>query len=68
MTFRIRRSQHVLPSHLHHPPVVWYDVHRYHPTRLTSFTGFSIPTLGFGVYQNYTTKASVLEAFAAGYR
>lgn len=24
--------------------------------------------LGFGVYQNYTTHDSVLEAFSAGYR
>lgn len=27
-----------------------------------------MPLLGFGVYQNYETKASVLEAFKAGYR
>ncbi|EGN99599.1 hypothetical protein SERLA73DRAFT_52555 [Serpula lacrymans var. lacrymans S7.3] len=27
-----------------------------------------MPLLGFGVYQNYTAKASVLEAFKAGYR
>ena len=27
-----------------------------------------MPILGFGVYQNYTTKESVLEAFRAGYR
>ncbi len=27
-----------------------------------------MPLLGFGVYQNYDTKASVLEAFKAGYR
>jgi len=27
-----------------------------------------MPLLGFGVYQNYTTKDSVLEAFKAGYR
>ncbi|EIW82631.1 Aldo keto reductase [Coniophora puteana RWD-64-598 SS2] len=27
-----------------------------------------MPLLGFGVYQNYTTKVSVLEAFQAGYR
>ncbi|KAF6763065.1 NADP-dependent oxidoreductase domain-containing protein [Ephemerocybe angulata] len=27
-----------------------------------------MPRLGFGVYQNYTTKDSVLEAFSAGYR
>lgn len=31
-------------------------------------TGFSMPLLGFGVYQNYTTLSSVLEAFKAGYR
>lgn len=30
--------------------------------------GYDIPLLGFGVYQNYTTKESVLEAFKAGYR
>ncbi|KAF8894008.1 Aldo/keto reductase [Infundibulicybe gibba] len=34
--------------------------------RLSS--GYYMPLLGFGVYQNYTTKTSVLEAFAAGYR
>jgi hypothetical protein len=27
-----------------------------------------MPLLGFGVFQNYKTKASVLEAFQAGYR
>ncbi|KAL6308067.1 Aldo/keto reductase [Sparassis latifolia] len=27
-----------------------------------------MPLLGFGVYQNYTTRESVLQAFAAGYR
>jgi len=27
-----------------------------------------MPHLGFGVYQNYNTKESVLEAFKAGYR
>ena len=27
-----------------------------------------MPLLGFGVYQNYTTHASVSEAFRAGYR
>lgn len=27
-----------------------------------------MPLLGFGVYQNFTTKPSVLEAFKAGYR
>ncbi|KAF7432780.1 hypothetical protein PC9H_004723 [Pleurotus ostreatus] len=31
-------------------------------------SGYTMPLLGFGVYQNYDTKASVLEAFAAGYR
>ncbi|KAF9529226.1 NADP-dependent oxidoreductase domain-containing protein [Crepidotus variabilis] len=31
-------------------------------------TGHPMPLLGFGVYQNYDTKASVLEAFKAGYR
>ncbi|KAI0745398.1 Aldo/keto reductase [Earliella scabrosa] len=31
-------------------------------------TGFDMPRLGFGVYQNYTTHDSVLEAFRAGYR
>jgi len=35
-------------------------------TRLSS--GYTMPLLGFGVYQNYTTKPSVLEAFKAGYR
>jgi len=27
-----------------------------------------VPLLGFGVYQNYDAKTSVLEAFRAGYR
>lgn len=27
-----------------------------------------MPLLGFGVYQNYDAKPSVLEAFRAGYR
>lgn len=27
-----------------------------------------MPLLGFGVYQNYNTRPSVLTAFAAGYR
>lgn len=27
-----------------------------------------MPLLGFGVYQNYTTQDSVLEALQAGYR
>ncbi|KAJ6587071.1 Aldo/keto reductase [Mycena vulgaris] len=31
-------------------------------------TGFHMPLLGFGVYQNYDAKPSVLEAFKAGYR
>ncbi|PIL34131.1 hypothetical protein GSI_03842 [Ganoderma sinense ZZ0214-1] len=31
-------------------------------------TGYDMPLLGFGVYQNYTTHASVSEAFRAGYR
>jgi len=31
-------------------------------------SGHSMPLLGFGVYQNYTTTQSVLEAFRAGYR
>ncbi|KAJ6625478.1 Aldo/keto reductase [Mycena sp. CBHHK59/15] len=34
--------------------------------RLSS--GFYMPLLGFGVYQNYDAKPSVLEAFKAGYR
>ncbi|KAI0365663.1 Aldo/keto reductase [Pilatotrama ljubarskyi] len=31
-------------------------------------SGYDMPRLGFGVYQNYTTRDSVLEAFSAGYR
>ncbi|KAF9010561.1 NADP-dependent oxidoreductase domain-containing protein [Cyathus striatus] len=31
-------------------------------------TGYPIPLLGFGVYQNYTAKPSCLEAFKAGYK
>lgn len=27
-----------------------------------------MPVLGLGVYRNYTTRDSVLEAFSAGYR
>ncbi|KAJ7446216.1 NADP-dependent oxidoreductase domain-containing protein [Mycena galericulata] len=34
--------------------------------RLSS--GFHLPLLGFGVYQNYDAKPSVLEALKAGYR
>jgi diketogulonate reductase-like aldo/keto reductase len=34
--------------------------------RLSS--GYTVPLLGFGVYQNYDAKPSVLEAFKAGYR
>ncbi|KAK0485827.1 Aldo/keto reductase [Armillaria novae-zelandiae] len=30
--------------------------------------GYSMPLLGFGVYQNYDATPSVLEAFTAGYR
>ena len=29
-------------------------------------SGYEMPRLGFGVYQNYDTTASTLEAFAAG--
>lgn len=56
-------SPQVCPTHL-------TESDRYHKTdrrRLTS-TGHLIPLLGFGVYQNFTTKDSVLQAFAAGYR
>ncbi|KAF5380620.1 hypothetical protein D9615_004546 [Tricholomella constricta] len=35
-------------------------------TKLSS--GHLMPLLGFGVYQNYTTRDSVLEAIKAGYR
>ncbi|PPQ98775.1 hypothetical protein CVT24_003333 [Panaeolus cyanescens] len=31
-------------------------------------SGYKMPLLGFGVYQNYTTKDSCLEALKAGYR
>ncbi|KAF9051206.1 Aldo/keto reductase [Hymenopellis radicata] len=31
-------------------------------------SGFRMPMLGFGVYKNYDTRPSVLEAFKAGYR
>jgi len=37
-------------------------------TTLRLSSGWTMPLLGFGVYQNYTTKESVLEAFKAGYR
>jgi diketogulonate reductase-like aldo/keto reductase len=31
-------------------------------------SGYDMPLLGFGVFQNYDAKTSVLEAFKAGYR
>ncbi|THH27981.1 hypothetical protein EUX98_g6216 [Antrodiella citrinella] len=31
-------------------------------------SGYAMPRLGFGVYQNYNAEESVLEAFNAGYR
>ncbi|KAF8690171.1 hypothetical protein AX14_003103 [Amanita brunnescens Koide BX004] len=31
-------------------------------------TGYRLPVLGFGVYKNYETKRTCLEAFEAGYR
>ncbi|KAJ3727246.1 Aldo/keto reductase [Lentinula guzmanii] len=31
-------------------------------------TGYVMPVLGFGVYQNYDARSSCLEAFKAGYR
>jgi diketogulonate reductase-like aldo/keto reductase len=31
-------------------------------------SGYEMPLLGFGVYQNYDTAATTLEAFKAGYR
>ncbi|KAI0695945.1 Aldo/keto reductase [Cerioporus squamosus] len=34
----------------------------------TKPSGYDMPRLGFGVYQNYTTHDSVLEAFRVGYR
>ncbi|KAF9050003.1 NADP-dependent oxidoreductase domain-containing protein [Panaeolus papilionaceus] len=34
---------------------------------VTLSTGYKMPLLGFGVYQNYTTKDSCLQAFKAGY-
>ena len=30
--------------------------------------GYDMPLLGLGVYQNYTTRESVLQAFDVGYR
>jgi hypothetical protein len=30
--------------------------------------GYKMPRLGFGVYKNYTTTASVVEALEVGYR
>jgi len=42
------------------------------PLELTSTvrlsSGYTMPMLGFGVYQNYTTRESVNEALKAGYR
>ena len=40
----------------------------YAPTALTDQSGYTMPLLGFGVYQNYNAKPSVLEALKAGYR
>lgn len=33
-----------------------------------SMLGFRMPHIGLGVYQNYTTHESVVEALRAGYR
>ncbi|KAI0743877.1 Aldo/keto reductase [Daedaleopsis nitida] len=35
---------------------------------MNHLTGYDMPRVGLGVYQNYTTHQSVLEAFRAGYR
>jgi len=35
---------------------------------VTLSTGYKMPLLGFGVYQNQDAKPSVIEAFRAGYR
>jgi len=35
---------------------------------ITLSTGYKIPLLGFGVYQNKNATPSVIEAFKAGYR
>lgn len=37
-------------------------------SRIQMVSGHSMPRLGFGVYQNYTTRTSVLEAIRAGFR
>ena len=33
-----------------------------------ALSGYTLPLLGFGVYQNYDARPSVLDAFKAGYR
>jgi hypothetical protein len=35
---------------------------------ITLSSSHEMPLLGFGVFQNYDAKASVIEAFKAGYR
>ncbi|OJA10533.1 hypothetical protein AZE42_01711 [Rhizopogon vesiculosus] len=37
-------------------------------SKIELVSGYTMPLLGFGVYQNYTTRSSVLEALQAGYR
>lgn len=37
-------------------------------SRIQLVSGHSMPRLGFGVYQNYTTRTAVLEAIRAGFR
>ncbi|KAG0704728.1 NADP-dependent oxidoreductase domain-containing protein [Suillus ampliporus] len=37
-------------------------------SRIELVSGYTMPLLGFGVYQNYNTRSSVLEAFRAGFR
>lgn len=37
-------------------------------SRIQLVSGHTMPLLGFGVYQNFTTRASVLEALRAGFR
>ncbi len=48
--------------------IFWYLKISERLPQLTNSPGFRMPMLGFGVYKNYDTRPSVLEAFKAGYR
>ncbi|KAG6918542.1 hypothetical protein DXG01_013632 [Tephrocybe rancida] len=63
----------IFPNPLEFRPERWLGNNNDHlhemEQHLVPFSkGYAMPLLGFGVYQNYTTRESVLEAFKAGYR